>query len=93
MSPLINGYNDAFTKIEEKQYVYRSWLDKYWDTQEVKPLTATFSCIGEFDKVLHSLNDEFESVNISKTKSKIDPERGSSAAKEMKALWSIFGTT
>lgn len=91
MSPLIIDYNNAFTKVEEKEYVYRSWLKKYWGDSYLKSLTATFDYIDEFDKVLHSLNDEFELVNITKTKSKVDAERASAAAKKMKSIVTDLG--
>ena len=37
--------------------------------------------VREFDKAIHSLNDEFEKVNITDEQDKVDPERAKEALK------------
>jgi hypothetical protein len=86
LTPLIKDYNDSITKLRRKEYVYISWITRYWDRDLLKCYTDVFDLIRKFDKAIHSVNDEFEAVNIRKTQEKVTPERATAAAKEMNAI-------
>lgn len=43
--------------------------------------------IKNFDDGVHSLNDEFEKVNILKSSTKIDPKRSKDAVETLKPLF------
>ncbi len=83
----IREYNDSVTKLRKKEYVYLSWLKHFWKDKEVKLFSEIFQEIKSFDSVIHSLNDEFEKVNISKTSMKVEPTIGNEAAINMKKIF------
>ena len=45
---------------------------------------AFMESVREFDKAIHSLNDEFEKVNITGVQQKVDPQRAKEALKLLK---------
>jgi hypothetical protein len=73
--PLIKEYNDSITKLRKKEYVYLSWTARFWGRQLAEDVTGVYERVKLFDKAIHALNDEFEAVNITKSKPKIDPAR------------------
>jgi hypothetical protein len=64
LMPMLKEYNDAITKIRKKEYVYWSWVGRYWGEDKVLEFSKIAEAIKEFDQAIHSLNDEFEQVNI-----------------------------
>ena len=86
LTSLIKEYNDSITKIRKKEYVYSSWIRKYWGRNESDVYRQMFESIRQYDKSLHSLNDEFEAVSIRKTQDKVSPERAAATAKELTAI-------
>jgi hypothetical protein len=84
MGPLIKEYNDAITKLRKNEFVYLSWLSRYWGKAEVKALSEVMATTRQFDQQVHALNDEFEAVNIKKSKKTIDKERGKEASLAMR---------
>lgn len=73
--PAINEYNASVVVLRKKEFVYLSWIKRNWRKDIVDEGIKVFDAVKAFDKAIHSLNDEFEAVNIKKTKSKVDTEK------------------
>jgi hypothetical protein len=84
MLPLIVEYNDAITKLNKNEFVYRSWLSRYWGREDAARFSDVMATARSVDRTFHSLNDEFEAVIINKSKPKVDDERAKKAATEMR---------
>ena len=84
MVPLIKEYNDAITKLRKNEFVYLSWLSRYWGKAEVEVLSKVMATARKFDQQVHALNDEFEAVNVKKSKETIDKETGKKASEDMR---------
>ena len=84
MSPLMNQYNDSITELRKKEYVYLSWMNRYWGKAKVSELEGAYAAAKTFDTAIHSLNDEFEAVNITKSKQKVDPEKAKQAMTQLR---------
>lgn len=84
MTELLNEYNESITTLRKKEFVYMSWIQKYWGKDETAKFAAFMKSVREFDSTIHSLNDEFEAVNIKESKPKIDGRRAEEALKVMK---------
>jgi hypothetical protein len=79
MTPIIKDYNDAVTKLRGKEYVYLSWVKRYWGQSKLDDLEATYASVKTFDTAIHGLNDEFEAVNVAKSKKKVDQNKAEQA--------------
>jgi hypothetical protein len=86
MTDLLKDYNASITTLRKKEFVYLAWIHKYWGDAQVLKFKSFMSVVREFDSAIHSLNDEFEAVNISETKSKVDDQAGAEAVKKMKPI-------
>jgi hypothetical protein len=75
LAPLIKEYNDSITNLRKKEYVYFSWISRYWGKSKISELSVTYDAIRAIDTAFHNLNDEFEAVNITKSKQTVDSER------------------
>lgn len=84
MTELLNEYNESITTLRKKEFVYQSWIQKFWGKTEADQFESFMKYVREFDSSVHSLNDEFEEVNIKGSKPKIDRERAREALKVMK---------
>jgi hypothetical protein len=84
MTDLLKDYNASITTLRRKEFVYLSWLEKYWGCGKVAAFQSLMQVVGEFDLSLHSLNDEFEAVNITGSKPKVDELRTADATKRLK---------
>jgi len=83
MIDILKSYNDLVVKILKKDFVYRAWIKKYWGHEQQQLYSNVATLIREYDNALHSFNDEFEAVNITKTKDKFSPERAKEAARTL----------
>ncbi len=97
---LLTGYNTSVTALRKKEFVYLAWLRKYWGSEEVESFAELMTAVREFDSALHTLNGEFESVNITASKAKVDQklaaealERMEPAAQKMRKLGREFLTS
>jgi hypothetical protein len=84
LTELIKNYNQSITTLRKKEFVYLAWLRKYWDNKQVVQFEKFMQSVRAFDSVTHSLNDEFEAVNITGAKPKVDSNRADEALKAMK---------
>jgi hypothetical protein len=82
--PLVKDYNDSITKFRKKEFVYTSWVGHYWGEDKATKFATVAEAVKEFDKAIHSLNDELEAVNIKKSKPKMDPEKAKQAVGRMR---------
>ena len=48
-------------KISRKEYVYRSWLQRFWSKDVAEAFTRTMEKIRNVDRVLIRLNEDSES--------------------------------
>jgi hypothetical protein len=83
MKKLLDDYNESVTALRKKEFVYQSWIQKFWGKKEADQFKCFMKSVREFDSTVHSLNDEFENVNIKKKADKIDPKRAEEALKVM----------
>lgn len=79
LTELITDYNESITKLRKNEFVYAAWIQKYWGEKESAKFDAFMEAVHEYDKSLHSLNDEFEKVNITGEQDKVDQERAKKA--------------
>jgi hypothetical protein len=84
MTDLIVEYNTTITSLRKKEFVYAAWVKHYWSDTQLAAFDAFMTSVTTFDKAIHSLNDEFERVNITGKQKKIDPERAKKALEQMK---------
>jgi hypothetical protein len=54
-------YNEVMNKISRKEYLYRSWLQRFWSKDVAKAFTRTMEKIRNVDRVLIRLNEDSES--------------------------------
>lgn len=84
MTDLVKEYNTSITSLCKKEFVYKAWVKKYWGAEQLSKFDAFMKSVAEFDKALHSLNDEFEKVNIIGNQDKIDPGRAKQALEQLR---------
>jgi hypothetical protein len=73
------AYNDAMNKICSEEYVYLSWLQRYWNKRMVDAFGATMKQIREVDTVVIRLNEaqrQNDPVKESLTKSELTEASG-----------------
>jgi hypothetical protein len=81
LTNLVTQYNTSITTLRKKEFVYAAWVQKYWDREQSAELDAFMESVREFDKAIHSLNDEFEKINITGEQQKLSPQRAKEALK------------
>jgi hypothetical protein len=84
MSDLLKEYNQTITTMREKEFVYIAWIHRFWGNPEADRFKAFMTSVRAFDSSIHTLNDEFEAVNITGSKEKIDERRAQEAIKGLK---------
>jgi hypothetical protein len=84
LTELITDYNKSITTLRKNEYVYMAWIQKYWGPREENQFLDFMKSVKAYDSAVHSLNDEFEAVNITGKSSKIDRKRAAEALKIMK---------
>jgi hypothetical protein len=83
MTDLLKDYNASIITLRKKEFVYTSWIHKFWGQEQVNSFNKFMTLVREFDTELHSLNNEFEAVNITGTQNKVDEKAAAKATKEM----------
>lgn len=86
MTDLVGKYNTSIELIRRKEFVYSAWLAKFWSNNRFIQFESIMARIREFDAMIHSLNDEFEKVNITDTAEKIDPLRAQETVAVLKPI-------
>jgi hypothetical protein len=84
LTDLVTQYNTAITTLRKKEFVYTAWVQKYWGREQLSDFDEFMKSVVEFDKAIHSLNDEFEKVNITGKQEKVAPKRAEEALKLMR---------
>jgi len=69
---MVKEYNESITSLRKKEFIYLSWIQKYWSKKEILQYEAFMNSVKDFDSALHLLNKEINAVIITKTKIKID---------------------
>lgn len=59
-------YNDSITKLRKQEYVYLSWLKRFWKNRDVELFCEIVEKIKAFDSEYHTFNDEFGKPDISR---------------------------
>jgi hypothetical protein len=88
--PLINEYNESITTLRKKEYVYLSWVNRFWGKSGLADLERSYDAVKSFDSAIHSLNGEFEAVNIKKTQQKVDPKKAEDALVRLRPALADF---
>ena len=86
LTSIVNQYNNAIREIRKKEYVYISWIDRYWEQEDGDRFAATMELVRKFDKLVHTLNDEFEAINIRESKEKMTADTAASAAENLEPI-------
>jgi hypothetical protein len=81
LTDLVTEYNTSITALRKKEFVYAAWIQKYWGKEQSAQFDAFMESVREFDRAIHSLNDEFEKVNITGEQQRVDPGRAKEALK------------
>jgi hypothetical protein len=84
MTGLLTEYNESITTLRKKEFVYLAWIQKYWGIGLAGRFETFMIAVRKFDAAMHLLNNEFEAVNISKTKDKVDKKLAEEALKTLK---------
>jgi len=84
LSDLLKDYNQSIATLRKKEFVFLVWIRKYWDKERVTKYENFMQSVRNFDSAVHSLNDEFEAVNFTESKKKVDRKRAEEALKVMK---------
>jgi hypothetical protein len=84
LTEMVTEYNTSITTLRKKEFVYTAWIQTYWSKTESAKFDEFMETVREFDKAIHSLNDEFEKINITGEMNKVDPERAQKALKLLK---------
>ena len=84
LTDLVTDYNTSITTIRKKEYIYAVWIQKYWGKGQSAKFSAFMEALRDFDKAIHSLNDQFEKVIITGKQETLDPERAKEALKQLK---------
>ncbi len=88
--PVIVDSNNDITKLPKSEYSNRMLLAKYWNKQQRDEFASLMKEVRAIDSMVHKLNDELEAVNISETKSGVDPARASRTTAELHDLLGNF---
>jgi hypothetical protein len=54
---LTEGYNAAILALRKKEYVYRSWAERYWSKSDYPRFRAVMSAVDGVDSAMLSYND------------------------------------
>jgi hypothetical protein len=84
LTVLVTDYNTSITTLRKKEFVYGAWIQRFWGNEQSAKFGAFMEAVREFDKAIHSLNDDFEKVIITGEQKKVDPERAREALKRLR---------
>jgi hypothetical protein len=84
LETLDKEYNESITKLREKEWVYQSWIRRYWGERQAIAFDRCMTTVKAFDSEVHNLNDEIEAVVIKKTKEKFDTGIADAAVTRLK---------
>lgn len=56
-SGIANAYDEAYSKIRSQEYVYLSWLNRYWNHRMADAFVSTMEKMRAVDAVLIQLNE------------------------------------
>lgn len=84
MKELVTKYNASIMSLRKKEFVYAAWVKKYWGSNQSAKYDAFMKAVLEYDKALHSLNDELERLEAGGKDTRINPERAKKALEQLK---------
>lgn len=84
MTALVDDYNKSIEQLRKKEFVYHSWIQKFWGKNEADEFESFMKSVRESDSAMHLLNDQYEAVNIAESQKKIDENSAKEALKIMK---------
>jgi hypothetical protein len=84
LTELLKDYNQSIMTLRKKEFVYLAWIRKFWNENQAIQYENFMKSVRVFDSTIHSLNDEFEAVNITGSKQKVDKKMGEEALKIIK---------
>jgi hypothetical protein len=86
MLDVINDYNAAIIIMRKNEFLYYSRLQRYWGGDAPSRFETFMATVLKFDAAVHSLNDQFEAVNVTKKQDKVDAKRAEEAVKMTKPI-------
>lgn len=82
-----NGYyNGSIIALRQNEFVYRAWLNKYWNTKKVNEFDKLMTIAIRFDNEYRKLNDEIEIVLYSGKQIKINESTANDASRKLKPI-------
>ena len=79
LAELNTKYNDSIMTLKKKEFVFLSWMKKFWGEEKTGQFERFMKATAELDSAFHSLNDEFAKVILEKKKPYIDRKRATEA--------------
>lgn len=80
---LVKDYNESITKLRKKEWIYQSWMRRYWGEEQAKAFAQCMDAVKAFDRDVHNLNDEIEAV-VHKKKENFDKKTAAAAIDRLK---------
>ena len=85
LTNVITPYNDAITELRSQEYVIRSWLNRYWQKEDMDRFEELMQTVKDIDQQFHRLNPEFVQVVYYKKKS-VDTTLANKTINELEKL-------
>jgi hypothetical protein len=54
---ITKDYNKSITTLRGKEFVYRSWVRRFWTKEDVSEFEKLFQVIREVDRAVHAFNN------------------------------------
>lgn len=86
LESLVTEYNNALRTVRKKEYVYLSWVERFWDSKDVSVFKSAMGSVRAFDDIIHTLNDELEAINILETKERMSDDAAKQASDKLRPI-------
>jgi len=82
----VTEYNDAITNLRQNESSSMQLIQIHPDKNKESQFKDVMELVNRIDKSVHGLNDQLEKVSILETQKKVDPDRATTTATELKPL-------
>lgn len=83
IQPLAKDYNESITKLRKKEWVYQSWMRRFWGEPQIKAFARCMDAVKAFDREAHNLNDEIATL-VDQKKESLDKGKADLALERLK---------
>lgn len=67
LTSVVEDYNTHILSMRKNEFVYIAWIHKYWGRNQRKKFETFMDSVRQFDKAIHSINDELGKIQNGKT--------------------------